>query len=142
MDMQVDRVDGHKNKRLNWLPKHDAYLMENYMQLSMVTMSLDLGVSTTAVLNRMKELGLSKKGRYPERIFTDEQKEPWPDVPEQGDAFYEMEPGRTYSIHVQGEPPLLGKCVAVTNHLYVVELEQYTACFRKKDTNVRVKEHE
>lgn len=141
MDMQVDRVDGHQNKRLDWLPKHDAYLMENYMQLSTVTMSLELGVSTTAILNRLKKLGLSKKGRYPKRVFTDEQTKPWPDVPDQGDAFYEMEPGRTYSIHVQGEPPLLGKCVAVTNHLYVVALEQYTACFRKKDTEIRVKEY-
>lgn len=51
------------------------------------------------------------------------------------------EPGRTYSIHVQGESPLLGKCLATTKHLYVVELEQYTACFRKKDANILVKEH-
>ena len=141
MDMQVHRVDGHKNKPLDWLPKHDEYLMENYMQLSTMTMSLELGVSTTAILKRLKTLGLSKKGRYPKRVFTDEQTKPWPDVPEQRDAFYEMEPGRTYSIHVQGEPPLLGKCAAVTKHLYVVELEHYTACFSKKDTNVLVKEH-
>lgn len=142
MDMQVYRVDGHNNKPLDWLPKHDAYLKENYLQMSMMAMSLELGVSTTAVGKRIKDLGLSKKGRYPKRIFTDEQTKPWPDIPEQGDAFYEMEPGRAYAIHVQGEPPLHGKCVAVTNHLYVVALKQYTACFRKKDTNVRVKEHE
>lgn len=52
-----------------------------------------------------------------------------------------MKPGRTYSIHVQGKPPVMGKCVAVTKHLYVVELEQYTVCFRKKDTDIRVKEY-
>ena len=141
MDMQVHRVDGHMNKPLDWLPKHDSYLMENYLHLSTVTMSLELGVSTTAILKRLKKLGLSKKGRYPKRVFTDEQTKPWPEIPEQGDAFYEMEPGRTYSIHAQGEPPLLGKCVAVTNHLYVVELEHYTACFSKKDAGVRVKEY-
>lgn len=138
----MERVDGHKNKPLNWLPKHDAYLQENYMNLSLLTMSLDLGVSTTAISKRIKELGLSKKGRHPKRIFKDEQTKPWPEVPEQGDAFYEMEPGRTYSIHVQGEPPLLGKCVAVTNHLYVVALEKYTVCFRKKDAEICVKEYE
>ena len=138
--MQVHRVGGHKNKPLNWLPKHDSYLMENYMHLSLLTMSLDLGVSTTAVARRMETLGLSKKRCHPKRAIPDEPTEPWPDVPEQGDAFYEMKPGRTYSIHVQGEPPLLGKCMAVTEHLYVVALGQYTACFRKKDAEIRVKE--
>ena len=141
MNMKVHRVDGHKNKRLNWLPKHDAYLMENYLHLSLLVMSLELEVSTTAIGDRMKELGLSKKGRCPKRMIPDEPLHPWPDVPEQGDAFYDMEPGRTYSINAQGKPPLLGKCVAVTKHLYVVALEQYTACFRKKDTDIRVKEY-
>lgn len=141
MDMQVVRVEGRKNNQLNWLPKHDAYLKENYLHLSLLTMSLDLGISTTAVRDRMVELGLSKKGNHPKRVVPDEPKEPWPDVPEQGEAFYEMEPGRTYLIHEQGEPPFLGRCVAVTEHLYVVVLEQYTTCFRKKDTDVRVKEY-
>ena len=142
MDMQVHRVDGHKNKALNWLPKHDEYLKENYLDSSLLTMSLELGISTTAVRYRMLELGLSKKKQRPKRVFSDEPKEPWPDRPEQGEAFYDMEPGRTYSIHAQGKPPVTGKCVAVTNHLYVVELERYKACLRKKEIEVRVRELE
>ena len=141
MDMQVIRVEGRKNNKLNWLSKHDVYLKENYMQLSLLTMSLELGISTTAVRDRLKELGLSKKGVHPKRMFLDEPMEPWPDVPEQVDSFYEMKPGCTYSIQVQGESPFSGKCVAVTKHLYVVQMGQYTACFRKKDTEIRVKEH-
>ena len=137
--MQVTRVEGRKNNQLNWLPKHDAYLKENYMQLSLLTMSLELGISTTAVGHRLKKLGLSKKGVHPRREILDEPLKPWSEVPNQVDSFYEMKPGCTYSIQVQGEPPLLGKCVAVTKYLYVVALEQYTVCFRKKDTDVRVK---
>lgn len=141
MDMHVHRVNGHNNKPLNWLPKHDSYLKENYLDLSLLTMSLELGISTTAVRYRMLELGLSKKKQRPKRVFSDEPKEPWPDVPEQGEAFYEMHPGRTYSIHVQGKPPLTGKCAAVTKHLYVVKMGQYTTCFLKKDIDIRVKEY-
>ena len=111
------------------------------MDLSLLMMSLELEVSTTAIRNRMKELGLSKKGHCPKRVIPDEPLHPWPDVPEQPEAFYDMKPGRTYSINAQGKPQLFGKCVAVTKHLYVVELEQYTACFRKKDTDIRVKEY-
>ena len=142
MDMYVVRVEGRKNNQLNWLPKHDAYLKENYMQLSLLTMSLELGISTTAVRDRLKELGLSKKGVHPRRVIPDEPLKPWPDVPEQADSFYEMKPGCTYSIQVQGEPHLVGKCVGVTEHLYVVQMGQYTTCFRKKDNDIRVKEYE
>lgn len=131
MDMQVIRVEGRKNNKLNWLSKHDVYLKENYMQLSLLTMSLELGISTTAVRDRLKELGLSKKGVHARRVIPDEPLKPWPDVPERVDVFYNMMPGRMYLIQVQGEPPLVAKCVAVTKHLYMVTTGEYTTCFEK-----------